>query len=248
MRRLRPRVWLTLSLGALLMLSVGCLAVPTVEPTLLAENSPTPSTTPIISQVAGEPENTPTPTLDPMKIVYAEVTATYINLRDGPGTTFAAITQLEMGTQATVLYRAMGDEWVFIETPGKQAGWVAIDFIRLIGNMEDLPLKELSNAWLVGGRVVDNTGIPMPGVLVSVHQRISGMDVRTDARTNQNGIFIAYLPDQASGVWTAEITGADCTSPVVDAQCQVNGSFAESKRTFTLPLGDPLEFTFNPAP
>jgi uncharacterized protein YraI len=65
-----------------------------------------------------------------------------VNVRSGPGVSYAAIGQLAMGTTANVTGRSdAGNNWLQIDFDG-QAGWVAFFTVVVTGNPDDLPIVQ----------------------------------------------------------------------------------------------------------
>ena len=107
---------------------------PTVLPKTerIATPSPTPTPTPAW---------TPTPTRT--RTTTAHVLpgpASGLNVRSGPGTAFPVLAQVRSGTTLTLLGRTEDASWLYVDT-GEVQGWVAAPYVRVAGNILDLPVR-----------------------------------------------------------------------------------------------------------
>ncbi|HUW11047.1 MAG TPA: sortase, partial [Anaerolineae bacterium] len=88
---------------------------PTVEPT--AEPTPAP--------VPAEPDPEPTLPTQPLEYSTGEVSAPALNVRQGPGTTFAAIGVVRRGHQFTILDSNPAGSWFHVCCVEGKEGWVS---------------------------------------------------------------------------------------------------------------------------
>ncbi len=71
---------------------------------------------------------------------------------------------------------------------------------------------------------------------MAVLQRLTETNRRTDAITDDDGYFYAYIPKQSAGTWEAQIVGAECASRVLNENCELSEYFLYSYRvTFDVP-------------
>jgi hypothetical protein len=172
------------------------------------------------------------------------VTGARVNLRFGPSTLTQITGTVYDGNYVQVQAKAPGDEWFFIRTTQGQDGWVSGDFIDLHGRLDAIPVSEPIDYYVIEGDVRDNANTPVNGVVLAVYQE-SNPQFRTDATTGQNGHFYAYLPNDTSGRWIAEVVGIDCTSWIMGPDCRLTGSFSGGGReNFEPPLSRPLYFVY----
>lgn len=115
-------------------------STPTFTPQPTATSTPLPTAT-------DTPAPTPSPTLPPEPVVRVDDTSTTrINLRAGPGTTYAVIGQLAPGDEAVVIGRNQEADWwqidlepaAEVETPA----WVYAGLVGLTGPTGAIPLVE----------------------------------------------------------------------------------------------------------
>ncbi len=115
-------------------------ATPTFTPQPTATSTPLPTAT-------DTPSPTPLPTLPPEPVVRVDdASTTRINLRAGPGTTYAVIGQLAPGDEAVVIGRNQATDWwqidlepaLEVETPA----WVYAGLVGLTGSTGEIPLVE----------------------------------------------------------------------------------------------------------
>ena len=101
---------------------------PTATPTRTPTSLPRPTSTP-----------TPTPTRPPTARVLPGP-ASGLNVRSGPGTAFPVLAQVRAGTRLTLLGRTEDASWLYVDT-GEVQGWVAAPYVRVAGNILDLPVR-----------------------------------------------------------------------------------------------------------
>ncbi len=77
----------------------------------------------------GTPSGTPTAT------VY---NANHLNVRSGPGTTYAPIMTISRGTVVTLIGRNSSGGWLKIQTPGGTQGWSSASYLQTNYNIMDL--------------------------------------------------------------------------------------------------------------
>jgi hypothetical protein len=211
-------------------LLVGCGGREAVESTDL----------PLPSATAVPPTNTPappthtstvtatrttTPTATPEGPINASVSVGVLNLRSGPGTVHLVVGNLAEGIIVSAVGRAPGDEWVKVLVGEDQYGWLyapLLDFEKNYLNLPELPITE---SLIVQGRVTDSQGNPIQGIGITVSQTLTDAGGTTQATSNSDGYFYAYLPPESYGSWDVQITGIDCTSLVVNEDCDLNGYF-----------------------
>ena len=143
-RKLSRRLILVL-LAALFLLpwlaacQLPSLSAPTETPTITPSNSPEPSPTPTDTQAptatftptatampssTPPPSDSPTPTLTPT--LYGIFNANQrINVRCGPGTSFAVIDALSPGTSANIIEQDEATGWYHIQLDAETTGWVS---------------------------------------------------------------------------------------------------------------------------
>jgi uncharacterized protein YraI len=142
-----------------------------------------------------------------------------VNLRVGPGTLFQVSRVLLKNTKLKVIGPAPGKEWLNVMNDENIVGWVIGDGVK--GGYGGPPpaIVQPADVFLVTGKVVDSSAAPVTGIGFSIEQKTASKSLRTDAATDADGIFYAYLPQHLSGIWTVSFTSVACTSNTMDANC-----------------------------
>ncbi len=209
--------------------------------TATASPSPTETTQPI-------PTETPTPTPHPIVTMSAKVNVETLNLRAGPSTIYAILGSFPEDTELLVLSRVLGNEWVRVQMPDGTIGWMSAALLDIADQAPYLPLEEVTESILISGRVIDSNALPVNGINVAVLQRLTNANLRTDAKTNEDGYFYAFIPKESAGTWEAQVIGADCTSRILNENCELSEYYLYSYRViFDIPLISPILFMYQAA-
>jgi uncharacterized protein YgiM (DUF1202 family) len=121
--------------------ATGGAAVQTVVVILVTATPPPPATarpsgptgTPPPSPTPGPPTATPPPTGTPQPPVLVHVTVDHANVRQGPGSTYALLTQLDKGTSVTVVGRNRAGDWWKICCVNNSDVWIADTVVTVEG-------------------------------------------------------------------------------------------------------------------
>ena len=177
----------------------------------------------------------------------ATVNVQVINLRTGPGTGFDVLGQYAQDAPVAVLGKALGDEWLLVETPAGQLGWMTTVFLSMETPLEALPVFTSAYNVLVKGTVTDSSGVPVDLATVAVYQQTVAGELRSDDATNAKGEFFAFLPNGSQGKFSVAIVGIDCESSIMNADCEYGGKFdANGIAEITLPNAEPVNFFYRP--
>ncbi|MCJ7624142.1 MAG: SH3 domain-containing protein [Anaerolineaceae bacterium] len=188
---------------------------------------------------------TSTATPHPISTMSALVSVASLNLRSGPSTMYQVQSAYPEDTAAIVLGKAPGDEWVFVEMPDGETGWMSVQLLDLDGDVAYLPVEEITDSQVISGRVIDSSAEPVNGVNVAVLKRLVDATLRTDAYSGEDGTFYAYIPLDSTGNWEAQIVGVRCDSRIVDDNCNIDGHIVYSSRILFEPtLFSPLVFMY----
>ena len=238
--REQPDIEATMAAGVAATQEVAASAtpVPTLPPV------PTQTPTPVPPTVPPTAPASPSPTLA-LTTVQAKVEVTSIVLRAGPSTLHSKLALYSQGTSVTVLGKAMGDDWVLVETPDGKTGWMSIVFLSEF-DVRDIPVSPPTESLVISGRVVDTSDAPIDRINVAVWQDTTSSQSRTDANSGQDGTFYAYLPEGSQGDWNVGVVGIGCTSRIVDADCKYMGSFIPPTVTIQVPQTEPVTFVYDP--
>ncbi len=254
---MKPKLSLSILLLAVL-LAACAQATPTEPPAVPAptEEPPTALPTPLPPTVTASPPPTatltplPSPTLSPTPFTpfTASALAENVNVRSNPGYLFRVLVMVPKGTKFLVLGKSPGGEWILVQLSTNVTGWVFAQLIESEVEVQSAPVIQPVDAQLISGRVVDEQGQPVNGIQFALTQGEGAAAPRTDAMTDVNGIFFAYLPSTATGDWTVSFTAIACSSSVMDAECNCKGgtcgSIAPVLQKITLPVKEALTFTW----
>jgi len=221
--------------------------IPVILPTLTATTLPAlPPTATVIATLTPSPTITPNPT--PYVPFHATAMVDNLMLRTNPGYLFPALRMIQQNTSLLVLGQAPGGEWIFVQMPSNESGWVFAKLLVSDQPLDLIPFIQPENVQLVKGHVGDANNQPVNGVQFAITQG-QGMDApRNDAMTDINGFFYAFMPLTASGEWYVSYVAIACTSNRMDANCNWKSGIAlqpEPAGTFiALPQTSTLEFTW----
>ncbi len=188
----------------------------------------------------------PASTQAPFEPFTAAVWADHVNVRTQPGYLFPSLLQLNEGDQFTINAKAPGDEWLSIELDDGTTGWVYIMLVKMDYDLRQIPIQKPEGVQIITGQLLTPAGEPINGVQFAITQAGASGEQRTDATTDQTGIFTAFLPPEAAGDWTVTYTAISCSSVVHDAACNTRPEYAGTvnppSQTVTLPDPDMLQF------
>jgi hypothetical protein len=220
--------------------------------TLTAEPQPTeeiaatekPTNTPAPSPTAFK---TTTPTLSPP--ISGSISAAYLNLRAGPSTFFEIIQTFVEGTAVTALSRTPDSKWVKVEIEFEDdptiEGWMAVLFLEMNGEIDALPTEDFGPERSIQGRVEDTEGNPIPNINIAFILNNDQVDLRSDATSDEDGIFTVYLPEDLFGTFDVQTVSWNCESPIADANCQLSGFIELEDRIFiTTPQEEEILFRY----
>jgi hypothetical protein len=148
----------------------------------------------------------------------------------------------------TVLGRAPGGEWFLIETLDEAQGWVFGQLLDAERDLQTAPLTQPEDAQVVRGRLADSNGLPISGIQFALTLGDTG---HTDATTDPNGEFYAFLPSDISGDWLVSFVAIACTSNAfADKTCSsyrsgYTGVVQPDTRPVTLPTESTLIFQWH---
>jgi hypothetical protein len=230
-----PRLLVILLLVAVLV--TGCRSQATAEPTLFptrtagVETSQPPPPTALPSA---------TPTIQATaELVTAQVETASVNMRKGPSTLDDVLGQINLGDLVQVDGLAPGGEWAKVMTAGGTSGWVKQSFLNFGTQVPTIPTINITDEYVIKGKVTDATGKPLQDILVSLNRTVGDVLFEDRMVTNETGEFYAFVPTQHIGNWTLEITGANCTAAIVDKSCHYSGTFSQNGSvTVSIPPND----------
>jgi hypothetical protein len=202
----------------------------------------------IIVPATLEPTASPTviPTPTPYHPINAVVGVNIFIVRTGPGKVFPVLRTYPENTILTVLGQAPGNgEWVLVQTPDHLSAWAMVEYIDIQGDLRTIPYIEPPDVYKVSGRVLDAENQPIRGIIFAIWQGTGENEVRTEAETDANGIFMGYLPTTVAGTWNVSWVSLSCQrASIVDAECHYSGSVQPNHQFITLPLASSLNFTW----
>lgn len=221
-------------------------ASPTPQPpTSTATLPPTPAAT---ATVTASPTATVTYTPTPYTAFRARTMVENVNLRLNPGYLFPIKLVIPAGSSFLVLGKSPGGEWIYGETSTNSRGWIFRQLLESDNDLLAIPVIEPENVQLVTGKVVDSQGGPVSGIQYYLVPATGTSPLRTDAMTDEEGIFYAFLPEGYEGEWKVIYTAVACTSNTMDSECNCVGGLCGTsdplEQTITLPQTAPLTFTW----
>jgi hypothetical protein len=140
----------------------------------------------------------------------------------GPGTLFKVSRVLAQGTSLEVNGQSNGGEWLYVKNDEGIFGWVGVVLVEGVRNDIFTPTVEPGDIFVVTGRVKTELGVPVSGIGFALTQP-GFTSRRTDATTDEEGRFYAYIPSNLSGAWTVEFVSVACTSNTMDTNCDCKG-------------------------
>jgi uncharacterized protein YgiM (DUF1202 family) len=173
-----------------------------------------------------------------------------LKLRVNPGYMFDALRMVHQTDSLTVLGKAPGDEWTYVQAADGVEGWVFTQLLTSTIDLNRVPLHEPKDVVLIKGKVVDASGASVPGVGFTIKQGNAADAPNTVANSDANGEFYGYLPVTTTGTWTVAYTSISCDSVVwSDTTCTsyksgYTGIVSPETLTITLPQLSPLVFTW----
>lgn len=198
------------------------------------------------------PAQTPTPSLSPTPFVPFTVKPAVDNLkvRMNPGYLFDAWGMVQQTDELTVRGKAPGGEWINVETAAGTQGWVFRELLTSTVNLEQIPVVTPTEVVVLTGRVLDVNGTPIRGVGLDVKQGSEAEALSNPVVTDGNGEFFAFLPAEASGVWTVSYSAIGCPSNAwSDSTCSsyktgYTGNLEPQTISVTLPQATSLALTW----
>ncbi len=220
---------------------------PVSLPTLTATPPPAPLPT-----AAGTATFTPTPfiTLSPTPYVPFHATAMVDNLRlrTNPGYLFPALLMMQKDTSLLVLGQAPGGEWISVQTPTDEKGWVFAQLLVSEQPLNFIPFIQPENVQWLKGHVADANNQPVTGIQFAITQGEGANALRNDAVTDANGNFYAFMPINTTGEWYISYVAISCTSNLMDANCNYKPGIGTQPEpagvTITLPYTGILTFVW----
>jgi uncharacterized protein YgiM (DUF1202 family) len=237
----------------LALLLAACGGKPAATPTATA--TPLPSATATPEPPTATPTTPPTATFTPTPTEFIPfqvylLATNNANLRSGPGNNFPVLRVLKQGVVLTLLGRAPGGEWYYLQVSQTLKGWVYGKLLQQDPTLQQAPVIEPEGARLIHGRVLDGAGTPILGVDFRVVRRAYPNDPANIVKTDSSGEFFSYLPGTAGGVWTVTFTAVECDSNVwADAGCKTykegyQGILSPLAIDVRLPQTGLMEFTW----
>lgn len=164
----------------------------------------TPQPTAALPTLQPTPKASPTP--QPVLPIAAAVTFDNFILREGPGRLFDRVAMYDSGSQVSVLGRALGIDWVLVQTDDHRSGWMNTAGLDHLGNFSSLPVYTVQGTVVLTGHVWNRDRSPAAGIGIAVFPAGStDYDLREDVTTASDGSWYTYLPDNAKGEWEVQV-------------------------------------------
>jgi len=212
-----------------------------VASTLVALTTSAPAVTSLPTNTSA---SSATPTEEAFGEVYVYTSVENVNLRVQPGMLFQVSRVLAQNTKLRLLGQAPGGEWLYVRNDESVSGWVNVNVVKIGYDGPPAPTVEPTGVLMVTGKVLTSLGMPISGIGFAITQGSR----RTDASTDENGQFYAYLPSTMSGTWQVGYVSISCTSNIMDASCNctngICGKTNPSSISILLPQNGVLGFVW----
>jgi hypothetical protein len=176
--------------------------------------------------------------------VYVYTAVENVNLRVNPGLLFQVSRVLPQNTRLQLLGQSPGGDWVNVQNDEGIVGWVSHWVVTTDYQGPPLLVIEPEDVLMITGTVTTELGTPVSGIGFDLIQGSR----RTDAITNGEGRFYAYLPANMSGTWTVKYVSVACTSNTMDVNCNCIsnscGTAHPESMTIQLPQSEPSNFVW----
>jgi SH3-like domain-containing protein len=190
-------------------------------------------------------------TTAPTEVVFTpyevRTTTQNVNLRIGPGTLFQVSRVMAEGTTLEVTGQSRGSEWLYVRNDEGIFGWVGKYLVEGVREEPPAPLVEPEDVFLVTGAAHSELNVPVSGIGFALTQ-IGFSARRTDATTDNEGRFYAYIPSTLGGSWTVQYVSIACTSNTMDANCNCKsgrcGEADPASVEITIPFSGELNFVW----
>ena len=186
----------------------------------------------------------PTKTQAPFQPINATVNVDNLKLRSGPGFLFDGIALFEANSVVTVLGKAQGENWYYVETENHLSGWMKMEYLDLAGDPDTLPYFAVTNAQIIIGhvRTKENVFASGIGILLSPQSGYNGTN-GDSTLTDGTGTFYLYLPKNLEGEYFIELNGYNCTGNLIVGRCELPYQFPPAQPiTLPPPAGVTIEF------
>ncbi len=207
---------------------------------------------PVLTAPPPPSTNIPDPTIPPTPTPFTPITVTsmvdYANIRSNPGKLFDVVASVGQGTTFQVVGKAPGGEWFLIQREDGSMGWMFGQLIETDQDLQAAPVVMPANVMVLEGRIMKEDGQPVSGIQFAFEQERPGQIVRNDGNSDENGVFLVFMPPDISGNWAVSYVAISCTSNTMDADCNcldgICGTVSPSAQTITLPQIEPVLFSW----
>lgn len=172
----------------------------------------------------------------------------HLNIRSNPGLLFDVVRSASQGTEFQILGKAPGGEWFLVQQADGAQGWVFGMLLDTDLDLQAVPVIMPANVVVLEGRIMNESGQPVSGIQFAFVQEEYGKVLRNDGNSDENGVFLVFMPPNISGNWVVSYTAISCTSNTMDANCNclngTCGTVSPSVKTITLPQVEPVLFSW----
>jgi hypothetical protein len=204
-----------------------------------------------------EPTETQPPTITPTPSYFspADVLSANLNLRTGPSTLFNVLDSYQQGDEVILIGRVIEGDWVMVEAERKDgtgrtfSGWMSAEFLDIKSNFNELPIIQFPEEQIIRGMVTDTENNPINGVRVAtIYEPAGGDRIQADNRTEKDGQFVVYVPEDINGPLDLQIVHVACNSKIMEDNCTILQYFLVEDRFFiTMPPDEPVHFVYEKA-
>ena len=154
---------------------------------------------------------------------------------------------MAQGTPLQVNGQTPGGEWLYVKNDEGIFGWVGVYLVEGFLSAPPAPSVEPGDVLIVTGLVKTELGTPVSGIGFALTQ-VGFSNRRSDAVTDEDGRFHAYLPSDLTGKWVVGQVSVACTSNTMDTNCNcingICGAAVPPSVEITLPATGELNFVW----
>ena len=200
------------------------------------------------------PSAIPAPSSTPLASVsiFGSINVAFLNLRSGPSTLFDVLGTFPENTPVEILGKIENSDWTEVKITQEDesiiTGWMSGDLIKIESDFNEIRVLDYTEAEYISGKINLISGDPIDNVSVTITHRINDVETRHYTPSNENGIFIAYYPEDMIGLFDVQITGILCESSILDENCQLTDYFKFESRSFIeIPQTEEIQFFYEAA-
>lgn len=127
---------------------------------LIQSAAPAPSTESAPAQTAPAANTEPVLSANLTPVTTAKVNNDGLNMRQGPGASYARIVTLANNDEVSILALNPRKDWALVETASKQRGWVSLGYLAVTGSVTNAPIVPAAELNQVSAPVAESSAQP----------------------------------------------------------------------------------------